>query len=185
MKNRLFIAVDIPEGIKKYLYEIGDSLSREDKDIKKVPYHNIHITLKFLGNVNLNKIEKVKHAVKKTAENFNSFNYMIARKLSAFSSFKNARIVFVDITVGGNKLIEICSSLEDNLSKIKIRREKRKFIPHITIARIREKKNIEKLFRDLKLDSTGLVRCCKLTLFESKLKPGGAEYIIIEEFSLK
>ena len=185
MKNRLFIAVDIPESLKKNLYKIGDSLSRKDKDIKKVPCSNIHITLKFLGNVNLNKIEKVKSAIKKTAEYFTSFNYGIACKLNAFSSFKNARVVFVEITVGGNKLIEICSKLEDNLCKVKIKKEKRKFIPHITVARIRKRKNIEKLVENVKLDFIGEIKCCKLTLFESKLKSSGAEYIILEEFSLK
>ena len=57
LHKRLFVAIDIPEHIKKYLYETTDNLFSKDKDIRKILCPNIHVTLKFLGNVNLNKIE--------------------------------------------------------------------------------------------------------------------------------
>ena len=185
LHKRLFVAIDIPEHIKKYLYETTDSLFSKDKEIRKIPYSNIHITLKFLGNVNLNKIEKIKNAIKETANNFCCFDYKIVNGLGAFPSFRSARIIFAEIKNGSDKIIEIYDKLEDNFSKIKIRKEKRKFIPHITIARIKRSKNIENLVKNIKLDLADAIKCCKLTLFESRLRPGGAEYIIIEEFSLK
>jgi 2'-5' RNA ligase len=75
--------------------------------------------------------------------------------------------------------------LEDNLSRIKIRKEKRNFSPHITIARIKDKKNIEKLINNHKMNPTNLLDCPGITLFESRLKPHGAEYIILGSYSLK
>ncbi len=185
LHKRLFVAIDIPEHIKKYLYETEDRLFSKDKGIRKIPCPNIHVTLKFLGNVNLNKIEKIKNAIKETTDNFCCFDYKIAGSLGAFSSFRSARIIFAEIKSGSDKIIEIYDKLEDNFSKIKIRKEKRKFIPHITIARIKRSKNIENLVKNIKLDLADTIKCCKLTLFESRLKPSGAEYIIIEEFSLK
>jgi len=185
LHKRLFVAIDIPEHIKKYLYETTDSLFSKDKEIRKIPYSNVHITLKFLGNVNLNKIEKIKNATKETANNFCCFDYKIVSDLGAFPSFRSARIIFAEIKNGSDKIIEIYDKLEDNFSKIKIRKEKRKFIPHITIARIKRSKNIENLVENIKLDLADTIKCCKLALFESRLKPSGAEYIIIEEFSLK
>jgi len=185
LHKRLFVAIDIPERVKKYLCEIEGRLFSKDGDIRKIPYPNIHITLKFLGNVNLNKIEKIKNAIKKTADNFDCFNYKIASELGAFSSFKSARIIFAEINSGSDKIIKIYDKLEDNFSKIKIRKEKRKFTPHITIVRMKRSKNIKNLVKNIKLDLVDTIKCCKLTLFESRLKPGGAEYVIVEEFSLK
>ena len=77
--------------------------------------------------------------------------------------------------------------LETNLAKIKIKKEERKFIPHITIARIKENLNIgtADLLKKISLNFKGSIVCSKITLFESRLKPSGADYIILEEFALK
>ena len=65
LQKRLFIALDTEEGVRTYLYEIAVKLNKEENDIRKISFSNIHITLKFLGNVNINKIDKIISAVKK------------------------------------------------------------------------------------------------------------------------
>ncbi|HEX7561158.1 MAG TPA: 2'-5' RNA ligase family protein, partial [Candidatus Humimicrobiaceae bacterium] len=81
----------------------------------------------------------------------------------------------------------VFKALENNLAKIQINKDERKFIPHITIARIRGKLNIgtADLIKKISLGYKGSIICSKITLFESRLKPAGADYIILEEFALK
>ena len=106
-----------------------------------MPASNIHVTLRFLGNIN--KIGKIEDAVKITAGSFKRFRYRITGRVNAFPNLRSARVVFLEIGDGDLQISEIYNLLENNLSKIKIRKEGRKFISHITIARIRGKKNTE------------------------------------------
>jgi len=184
-EKRLFIAIDIPGYIKDNICNFTEALLKEDSHIKLVSAPNIHITLKFLGNINVNKIEKIKKAIKVTADMFDGFKYEINGKINAFPSPHNARIIFLEIGSGGKEISEIYKQLEDNLSRIKIKKEKREFSPHITIARIKNKKNIEQFINKCKINKSGRLDCSNITLFESQLKPHGAEYTVLGEFSLK
>lgn len=184
-ERRLFIAIDIPEFIKDNIYNFTVALLKEERQIKVVSAPNIHITLKFLGNINTGKINKIEKAIKETADTFRRFKYEINGKINAFPSPNNARVVFLEIGNGGRQISEIYNELENNLSMVKIRKEKRKFFPHITIARIKNKKNIEQLVNNYEMDSVDWLDCLEITLFESRLKPKGAEYAILNKFSLK
>ena len=184
-ERRLFIAIDIPEFIKDNIYNFTVALLKEERQIKVVSAPNIHITLKFLGNINTGKINKIEKAIKETADTFRRFKYEINGKINAFPSPNNARVVFLEIGNGGRQISEIYNELENNLSMVKIRKEKRKFFPHITIARIKNKKNIEQLVNNYEMDSVDWLDCLEITLFESRLKPKGAEYTILNKFSLK
>lgn len=183
--KRLFIAIILPNSAKNYLYKITSDLNRRDKDIRAIPAENVHLTLKFLGDTPTDKIHKIAEAVKKTAGSFDKFTYEISDNLGAFPGFNSARILFVPVSDGKVMIQKIFNNLEDNLSKIKIKKEGRNFICHITVARIREKKNIGETVKDLKLEYREKLLCSKLTLFESVLRSSGAEYIILEEFELK
>lgn len=185
MQKRLFIALDIAEGVRRYLYEIAVKLNKEENDIRKISFSNIHITLKFLGSVNINKIDKIISAVKKTADNFEHFYYRLADRLDAFPGLLNAKVIFVPLKEGNENVIKVYNDLENSLSKIKIRKEKRNFIPHITIARIKNRINIEKIVNGLRVYKQGRINCNKIVLFESILKPTGAEYNIVKGCQLK
>ena len=185
LQKRLFIALDIAEGVRRYLYEIAVKLNKEENDIRKISFSNIHITLKFLGSVNINKIDKIISAVKKTADNFEHFYYRLADRLDAFPGLLNAKVIFVPLKEGNENVIKVYNDLENNLSKIKIRKEKRNFIPHITIARIKNRKNIEKIVKGLRVYKPDRIHCNKIILFESILKTTGAEYNIIKRCQLK
>ncbi len=185
LQKRLFIALDTAEGVRRHLYEIAVKLNKEENDIRKISFSNIHITLKFLGSVNINKIDKIISAVKKTADNFEHFYYRLADRLDAFPGLLNAKVIFVPLKEGNENVIKVYNDLENNLSKIKIRKEKRNFIPHITIARIKNRINIEKIVNGLRVCKPGRINCNRIVLFESILKPTGAEYNIVKGCQLK
>jgi len=185
LTKRLFIAVDLPDSLKNYLYKTTSNLSKKDSDIRVTPASNIHITLKFLGEFKISRIEKLSAAIKKTASSFSNFSYTISDKLGAFPGINSARILFVSISDSENKIREVFKELEKNLAILNIKREDRKFISHITLARIRDKKDITDIIKDVKICYERKLDCSKLTLFESILKKTGAEYVILEEFDLK
>ena len=183
--KRLFIAIDIPENTKKSIYSFTSDLFGNDSGIKIVPASNVHVTLKFLGNINTGKIGKIESAVKISADSLKSFRYRITGRVNAFPNLRSARVIYLEIGDGRLQISKIYNILENNLSKIKIRKEGRKFTPHITIGRIRGKKDIEKPVSGQLECPADWMDCLDITLFESKLKPYGAEYSIISKFNLK
>lgn len=184
-KKRLFVAVDIPEVVKDNIHNLATETLPEDRYIRIVPAPNIHITLKFLGGININKTGKIEEAIRITADLFEKFKYEISGRINAFPDTGNARVVILEVDKGGEQICKIYNELENNLSKIKIEREKRKFSPHITIARLKNRKNIKELIAGQKKFLNITLNCIEITLFESQLKPDGAEYIIINKFNLK
>jgi RNA 2',3'-cyclic 3'-phosphodiesterase len=185
LEKRLFIAIDVPETIKDEIYNIAEDILPGSKNLKLVSAPNIHITLKFLGSVDVKKIRKIKNAIRETSVLFDKFKYEVSGRVNAFPSPENARVVFIEIDKGGDQMCEIYNGLENNLSRVNIKRDKRGFSPHITIARLKNRENIEKLVTNQKKYLKIKLDCSEIFLFESRLKPEGAEYIIIDRFSLK
>ncbi len=185
LTKRLFIAINIPEDIKHNIFSFANDVLGKNKYMRIVPASNIHVTLKFLGNIDIEKIEKIDKMLQETAGGFGEFSYKISEKINAFPGPENARVIFMGIDTGGDKISRIYNELENNLSRIKIDREKRKFTPHVTIARVKSNKDIRQLIETDKVFLNRALNCSELTLFESKLGPSGAEYIVLDNYSLK
>ena len=187
--KRLFIALPVPRKYREHLYEkimpLGMKLQAADSTIKTVPAENLHITLKFLGSINIEKIEKIKKAASLTAGNSKKFYYTAGDSLDAFPSLKAARVVFVPVVQGNACMEKLFSLLEDNLGKIKIRKEKRKFLGHITVARLKNMRDITERAAAVSTKYPEPLLCSHIALYESILKPSGAEYNIIEDFKLE
>ena len=127
-------------------------------------------------------------AISDTAEAFGSFSFTLGTIIGSFPAYiSSARILFVPVEDTAGQIANVFNSLENNLAKIKIKKDERKFIPHITIARIRENLNTgtADLIKKVSFNFKGSIVCSKITLFESRLKPSGADYIILKEFALK
>ena len=101
--KRLFIAVDLPDSAKNHLYKITSNLNKKDRDIRAITADNIHITLKFLGETQISKIEKIAEAVKITAASFDKFTYAISSSFGVFPRVDSARILFVPVLDGEDK----------------------------------------------------------------------------------
>ncbi len=184
-KKRLFIGYDLPYDIKSYLFKITSGLKERDVDIRPVHAENIHLTLKFLGDIHVERIKKVSKALELTALSRHGFNFSLDCRLEAFPYIYRASIIYVPVKTGNDLIQDFFTSLEDNLSKIKIRKEKRRFISHITVARVKRKKDVSRLLEDIMFEKIQESRFDRVTLFESVLKSSGAEYTILDEYELK
>lgn len=182
--KRIFIGIGINSEIRKGIYGFTTKLFGNEENIKIVPPQNIHITMKFLGDTRVQKIGIIKKAIIDLADSINEFEFEVTGEIGGFPALRDAKIVFLKIGRGAGSFLEIYEKLEDGLSSINIRKEKRRFSPHITIARIKGRKGQGSLLEREK-GNLYSSKCRCITLFESKLRQTGAEYTILEEFSLK
>jgi 2'-5' RNA ligase len=185
--KRLFIAITLPADLRVLLSESIKGLARQDLAIKPISSECIHLTLKFLGSTDILMLREIVAVISDTAEAIDSFSYSCGNRIAAFPDIPSARILFVPVEDTDGQIADVFKVLENNLAKIKIKKEERKFIPHITIARIRENlsNGTADLVKKISLNFKGSIACSKITLFESRLKPSGADYTILEEFALK
>jgi len=187
-KIRLFIAIELPKTVQKEIHTLQNALKKTYQDIKWVNPQNIHLTLKFLGYVEKEKIGKIIECLNKLTKEFNAFNISLDRKINAFPEIKYPRVLWVGIDEGKDKVIRINQRLEDELEKIDFKKEEREFTPHLTIARIKNFKSkqglIDKL-TTLSLEKEQSFNVSKLTLFKSTLTRKGPIYEIEYEVSLE
>jgi 2'-5' RNA ligase len=187
---RTFIAIELPQEIKTALSRLQDQLKTTAADVKWVQPQNIHLTLKFLGERDDKKIEKIMQILEETAKDKNCFQIRIW-SLGAFPKINFPRVIWVGIDQGDNETKEIAKDLEERIAKIGIPKEDRPFSSHITIGRTRSTLNREKLVEGLnkladyfvenKLEFTAV----KITLFKSTLTPQGPIYEVLKEANLK
>ncbi len=180
---RTFIAIGLTPEIKIKLKEIRDKLRRLPVKIKWVEPENLHITLKFLGNLPEKKLAEVKRLIAAAANRYHFFNLYL-ENFGFFPNQRKPRILF--IKASSKQILEnIAESLEEELEKAGFGRE-RKFKPHITLARIKKLKNINRLTEKIAgLEAKGKLQVKKISLFKSTLTPKGPVYEEIFKSSLK
>jgi len=184
---RTFIAIELPNEIRNSLSRLQEQLKTSGADVKWVAPENIHLTLKFLGEVEEKKLEKITQIIEDTCGERNKFQIRIA-SLGAFPKIDFPRVIWVGLDLGDKETKEIAKELEQNLAKIGIPKEDRSFSSHITIGRMRSTLNREKLVQNLrnKLGGQNLEFCVnKITLFKSTLTPKGPIYEVLKEANLK
>lgn len=187
-KVRAFIAIEIPVSIKKGLTEIQDKLKRTGADVAWTRPEGIHLTLKFLGDVEEKQLESVKWAVEEAAKGFSRFGTEISG-IGTFPNPKYPRVIWIgvkDNNEGG--LTALQNSIEKEIEKLGFKAEKRGFTPHLTLGRVRSQKNRDSLIKALEeFDKIelGALNVEGISLIKSDLSPKGAVYTELFKVSLK
>lgn len=175
---RVFIAVELPGEIQKALGGLIEKLKDPKDKISWVKPHNIHFTMKFLGNVPLGDIDSIKDVVSKTAENCQVFDVTV-KGTGVFPREKAPRIVWTGITEGQDGMSKIFDDLETGLSQIGFPKEERSFKPHLTLGRVKFVKDIDafiKTLNDYKENILGKIAINSISLIKSTLTPKGSIY---------
>jgi RNA 2',3'-cyclic 3'-phosphodiesterase len=183
--KRLFIGISLEEEICEYFYRLTTDLSKINKDIRVIPPQNIHITLKFLGNVKKDEIDIISKNIGLSLMGFNGFKFDLSRMLDGFPKTAAARILFGTIERGSEEMENLFMKIKDGISKIGIDREEKKFIPHFTLARMKFPINFTEMLENIKIDEFKDIKCNKIILFESILSRKGPEYLIEKEYYLE
>ena len=179
-KKRCFIAIDFSEEVRKKIRKIQDMLP-EFKG-KKTELENIHLTLKFLGEIDEERVEEVRKRLREIK--FKEFRFKI-NKIGVFSE-KFIRIIWlgVDEQGEGKKLWELQKEIDEKLKDLF--EEERRFMGHITIGRVKscDKKKFLSELKKINFEEIE-VRVKKFKLKKSELRPEGPVYEIIEEYELE
>jgi 2'-5' RNA ligase len=184
MALRCFIAVTLPGPLKKDVGDVIRKLRESGADIKWVPDENLHLTLKFLGETEEERLDEIKGALYKKLSHYAPFYIKIAG-VGYFPGGRNPRVIWVGIEERG-PLADICTDVENAMVKFGYPREERPFSPHLTIGRVRSPKRVAEVIK--RLDEFHAVAFDEfvvkgVTLMKSELKPGGAEYSGLAEIS--
>jgi len=180
---RTFIAIGLPERIKNKIAELENDLKKCDLAFRWVKPENLHLTLKFLGDIGQGQITKIKEAITKVSGKFAAFE----AGFNGFGFFPNERRprVFF-ISIDKEKLLKsIAGELEEELETLGFEKKNR-FKSHLTLARIKDLKNIECLkakIKNTQLDEKFLIRA--IILYKSTLTKEGPIYGKIARSSLR
>jgi len=154
-------------------------------DVKWVRPDALHLTLKFLGEIPADRVERVKGVLQEIAPVHGKFELKVS-DIGGFPSLRNPRVIWAGISAS-TELELLQADMEARLVEQGFERESRPFSPHLTLGRIRSKSNMADTLRILEETGThsfGRVEVGHLLLMESRLKPGGAEYTPLLEAEL-
>ena len=183
---RCFIAIPLSSQSHKELAQIQLNLKETDSDVKWVKSENIHLTLKFLGDIEETKIATISQKLQEVVKIHNYFEILVG-KLGTFPNLLNPRVIWIGINKNEDKINNLQKNTEEALTPLGLEKEMRAFHPHLTLGRVRSKKNIKQLtekIKTLQLPQFQPITVNKIVLFQSILKPSGAEYTVLEEFKL-
>jgi len=187
---RAFIAIELPKEIKNTLSQLQDRLETSKADVKWVEPQNIHLTLKFLGEIDEKKLEKITQASEEIAKSTAAFHVHIW-SIGAFPRINFPRIIWVGIDKGEQEIKDLAQQLEVKISETGIPKEGRPFSSHITIGRARSNlnrqdlvQNLSNLINELKEGAPEFL-VSKIIIFKSTLTSKGPIYEAVKEVSLK
>lgn len=183
---RIFIAIPVDENLKKSILSVQDRLSVSDASIKFVEEENLHFTIKFLGEVTEDVLEKIKNVLKEESEKFESFEIKIAG-IGCFPSKNYIRVVWLGVKDGQQTFSALLRSIDDGLVNLGFDREVG-YTPHLTLGRVRSiraKEKLSSVLASLEDVEIGNMKVNKIELFESILKRTGPEYRELFTVNLK
>ena len=183
---RTFIAIEIPKTVIYRIRELQDAIKAYGFKIRWVRAENIHLTLKFLGDIEEIKINEIAEAVSKTAEKHSPIS-LKAKGIGVFPGIKRPRVLWVGLAGQLEALVKLQTTLDENLIVFDFPKEKRPFKGHLTMGRIKDRIDVKKLgdalmaFRRFESET---FTAGQIILYKSELTPSGAVYTELASSSM-
>lgn len=183
---RAFIAIEIDKPNRQKILDLILRLKRSDADIKWLDENQIHLTVKFLGNIDKNKIQETRGIIKPVTDNFSVFTIRFS-KIGAFPNMRQPRVIWIGFDKGAESLKLLNNKIETGLEKIGFKKEGREYKAHLTLGRVKSLKNIAKLMpliNEINFQAHDEIEIKRLVLFQSTLTSKAAIYAPLAEFPL-
>lgn len=179
---RSFFAFDIDDNrIVKRISEIQGIFTNSGADLKLVSTQNIHLTIRFLGDIPVSMVDVIYEEMKNIQ--FSPFRIEISG-LGVFPKLNYPRVIWAGIKKGSKELEDIFAQLEYRLRRLGFKKDNKGFSPHLTIARVRTGRNkarLAELVMELQDYEFGIVNADCLRLKKSDLTPRGPIYTNLRE----
>jgi len=149
--------------------------------MKPVEDHNMHITLRFLGNIPLSLVDEIERVIAASAPRR---VVLRLRGVGAFPSPARPRVIWVGVSEGAGELERLYKEIEKGLRRLGFRPEREQFVPHVTLARLKGSRNLErvvKLLREMEDVEVGEIVLESVRLKQSILTPRGPIYRTLRE----
>ena len=183
---RCFIALHVPEeiitGISQYIQELKKLTNR----VRWVRPAGMHLTLKFLGEIESSRVETVQSRLPKISEAVAPFRMYVSGS-GCFPGRNRPRVFWLGLDQGeSNSLTEIQALLENILEPLGLERETRRFFPHLTLGRVKQPDDFSNIytFFDKHPFPKKTFPITEIFFMRSELKPSGAEYSVIGRYPL-
>lgn len=185
---RLFIAVNFPDEIKRALGSFIKTLSKVPSDLKWVGEENLHLTVQFLGNVSEEQVPAVSTALQNSMAGIAPFK-LILEGVGAFPSVERPRVLWVGISGETTSLFLLHRQVQREMGLLGFEPEKRKFSPHLTLARARSPYGFSDVMEQAQgVTGTGKVfgtaRIASIELMLSELQAKGPRYLVLSRVPL-
>jgi 2'-5' RNA ligase len=182
---RSFIAIELSDEARSVLADLQNRLKAvvPPKTVRWTAPQNIHLTLHFLGDVEVNEVEQVSQAVKTAASNCRPFSLTLTG-LGCFPNTRRPRIVWVGVRDKTETLVALHQNLGEGLNVINFKPEDRPYSPHLTIGRVKNglpRRQLtqlgEVLDQEIRLiGELATLNVAELSLIKSELTPSGPVY---------
>ncbi|MGD9032340.1 MAG: RNA 2',3'-cyclic phosphodiesterase [Desulfobacteraceae bacterium] len=187
MKIRSFLAFELPSEIKKIVARVSGELRQSTLNARWVKVDNIHLTVVFMGSIETEDIPAIAQGVQEVCQTYGPFD-MSLKGIGCFPNRRSPRVLWLGLDGDLEPMSDFRDALQGHLTGFGIKEEKRKFKPHLTLARFRKPKRMDvkedQLLSKYEDISSSVCPLKELILFKSDLKPTGAVYTKVEAWPL-
>ena len=184
---RTFIALELPPSLISLFAKVQENLQSMGLRAKWVRPENIHLTLKFLGNINPADIDNIGGAMVDAVGEFGTFK-LVAGGVGVFPGIKRPRVIWVGLGGQIQLLFAVQRVLEENLAALGFKKEKRPFKGHLTLGRFKQTvdpNTIRQIIREYANLYSEEFTARRIILYKSDLKPTGAVYSQLQQAAFK
>jgi len=181
---RSFIALEIPAALRSALAAAEARLARTEADVKWVEVDNLHLTLKFLGDVAPERLPQLQESLSELVTTRRPFELSVAG-LGAFPSLAEPNVIWAGLANGASECTALWRAVEEACARLGYPRERKPFTPHLTLGRRRSGYNLSALSHALRTDADttfGVAMIDGMTLYRSDLRPSGPVYTKLGEY---
>ncbi|MGQ0548275.1 MAG: RNA 2',3'-cyclic phosphodiesterase [Armatimonadota bacterium] len=184
--HRAFIAVELDAALQRLVADLQDRMRASGARLRWVKPHNVHFTLRFLGEIPAAQLARAVVAVRETARTAQPFTVMVAG-LGAFPNFDRPQVIWLGSREGAEAFQRLAGDLEAALARQGFAPESRPFRPHLTLGRAKDDRQWGDLVRTLQRfrdQEIGQQPVRTLTVMESRLTVDGPVYTAYEQVPL-
>lgn len=188
---RSFIAIELPNELKLGLTQLETQLKSDKQPwVKWVNPEGIHLTLKFLGNIAVDRTGEITRATEEAVQGISPFRLEV-KGLGVFPNLRRVQVAWVGISGEIDKLTQLQKRIETNLTPLGFAPESRAFTPHLTLARLRDRASLDErqrfgqLIANTKFEVAYTIEVDAINLMRSQLTREGAIYSRISLVKLR
>jgi 2'-5' RNA ligase len=182
---RTFVAVDISEEVRRGLAALISQLEPLASGIRWVRPESLHITLKFLGEVEETRLSELREALDLAVRGISAFDYALTGP-GCFPSWRRPRVLWVGVHNADHQLFRLQKQVEEAFQQLGFDPEDREFTAHLTVARVKSPGGAAAVLERFRKAAIQVapVHVSEVRLMQSHLRPDGAVYSVLHRVPL-